>query len=87
MYHELLAIALNITCTVFSIKSYLYEKKSISNFAGTICKTNMKSFHVINVSMKLWNTLSNVKAVSLVSFKVYIKTMPINMPINFIRKL
>ena len=50
-------------------------------FAGTICKTNMRSSHIINVSMKLWNNISNdVKCMSFVPFKVYIiKTMLINM--------
>ena len=43
-------------------------------------KTNMTYFYIINVSMKLWNNLSNdVKCMSFVPFKVYIKTMLINM--------
>ena len=40
----------------------------------------MNSFYIIIVSMKLWNKLSNyIKVMSFVTFKVYIKTMLINM--------
>ena len=73
----MLPITLN---SFFNIKSHLYEMRSISNFAEIICKTNMRSFHIINVSIKLWNNLSNeVKCMSFVPFKVYIKTMLIKM--------
>ena len=33
--------------------------RSIRNFARTISKTNIELFHVINISMNLWNRLSN----------------------------
>ena len=63
-----------------TLNHFWYEMRSIRNFAGTIYKTNMKSFHIINVSMNLWNKLSNdVKIMSFVLFIVYIKTMFINM--------
>ena len=58
------------------IKSYFHEMRSKSNFTESICKTNMMSFHIIVVSMKMWNKLSNyVKCMPFVIFKAYITTM------------
>ena len=37
----------------------MQELIAINNFAGTICNTNMKSLHIINISMDLWNKLSH----------------------------
>ena len=42
--HVMLPITLN---SFFNTKSYLYEMRSISNFAGITCKTNMRSFNII----------------------------------------
>ena len=54
--------------------------RSISKFAGTICKTKTRYFHISNCYMRMWNKMSNdVKVISFVLFKVYIKTMLINM--------
>ena len=44
VFHAMLPITLNY---FFNIKSYLHEMRSIINFAGTICKTNMRTFHSI----------------------------------------
>ena len=69
--HVMLPITLS---SFFNIKSYLHEMRSISNFTGTICNyNNMRSFHIINVFMKLWKNLSkDVKCISFVLFKCII---------------
>ena len=56
---------------IFSSKSYLHKMRSITNFTRNIYKTNMRSSHISDVSMRLLNELFNdVKVMSFVPFTV-----------------
>ena len=63
--------------SLFTIKSCPYGMRSTDTFVGTICKSNIRSFNVVIISLNLWNSLSNaVKRIpSYVLYKNYIKTM------------
>ena len=61
--------------SLFIIKSNPYGMRSANNFVGTVCKSNIKSFNVVMIALKLWNLLANaVKRIySYVSYKNNIK--------------